>query len=422
MNAFQKGRDGDHLMTVFECDLCHFRNIRKMDPQWGNEFDAFMLMVIRRATLDAFWARASSTVTANLKRAGKDTLEGSFRTAMEGPQMVPLMGCPHLEDRVGMAPAILSLVASLRKGLYADHLQWASIRKTRSWYSNAYKAGAGYQNNTVYSRTGQSMIATTCPTDGPWFTNFMRGLKLRQGEITKQDHPFTSPIILALDQVCELHWTKLVDEKDKADVEDFMVFVLMEFCGDLRGEEVTLLSLKGLMTFWHSTVSAEVPYVMLTLHGSFKGETGLRWHCIPIPIRTKSKLPVLKWFTRALRRRTETDGRVTGWFFANAALKRRKMSYYEPMLQDHLQSVKEDYKGVIPDGIDIEGYSLRRSGRSGAHTEATNNKVPIEVVTTMGRWRKRELARGTQPGMPMTQVYLRVRNAVPTLLSFASDF
>eukprot|EP00956_Cyclotella_meneghiniana_P033565 scaffold97111_cov73-Cyclotella_meneghiniana.AAC.1 len=323
-----------------------------MDPQWGNEFDAFMLMVIRRATLDAFWARASSTVTANLKRAGKDTLEGSFRTAMEGPQMVPLMGCPHLEDRVGMAPAILSLVASLRKGLYADHLQWASIRKTRSWYSNAYKAGAGYQNNTVYSRTGQSMVATTCPTDGPWFTNFMRGL----------------------------------------------------------------------MTFWHSTVSAEVPYVMLTLHGSFKGETGLRWHCIPIPIRTKSKLPVLKWFTRALRRRTETDGRVTGWFFANAALKRRKMSYYEPMLQDHLQSVKEDYKGVIPDGIDIEGYSLRRSGRSGAHTEATNNKVPIEVVTTMGRWRKRELARGTQPGMPMTQVYLRVRNAVPTLLSFASDF
>eukprot|EP00956_Cyclotella_meneghiniana_P005188 scaffold6474_cov23-Cyclotella_meneghiniana.AAC.1 len=92
------------------------------------------------------------------------------------------------------------------------------------------------------------------------------------------------------------------------------------------------------------------------------------------------------------------------------------------MLQDHLQSVKEDYKGAIPDGIDIEGYSLRRSGRSGAHTEATNNKVPIEVVTTMGRWRKRELARGTQPGMPMTQVYLRVRNAVPTLLSFASDF
>eukprot|EP00956_Cyclotella_meneghiniana_P037677 scaffold142780_cov38-Cyclotella_meneghiniana.AAC.1 len=409
-------------MTVFECDLCHFRNIRKMDPEWGNPDDAFMLMCIRRASLDACWARATSTVTANLKRASRDTLEGSFRTPMRGDEMVPLLGWGQLEDRVGMAPAILSLVASLRPGLYAEHLQVASVRKTRSWYSNAYRAGAGYQRDTIYSRGSNFVVATTSPTDGPWFTNFMKGLKLRQGEVVMQDHPFTSPIVLALDKVCELYWTRVLSIQDKTDVEDFMVYVLMEFCGDLRGEEVTLLSLKGVLAFWHSTTVADVPFVMLTLHGRFKGETGLRWHCIPIPINTKSKLPVLKWFTRALRRRTEGQGRVKGWFFADAALKRRKMSYYEPMLQDHLQTVREDHKGVILDDLELDGFSLRRSGRSGAHTEATNNKVPIEVITTMGRWRKRELARGTQPGMPMVQVYLRVRNAVPTLLAFASDF
>ena len=100
------------------------------------------------------------------------------------------------------------------------------------------------------------------------------------------------------------------------------------------------------------------------------------------------------------------------------------MSYYEPMLQDHLMSVQENIEGVIPNSIDVECFSLWRSGRSGAHTEATNNNVPENVIKTMGRWRVKELARGTNPGLPMNQnqVYLRVSNAVPTLLAFASSF
>ena len=194
VNAFQKGRNGDHLMTVFECDLCHFRNIRKKDPEWGDEQDAFTLMCIRRATLDAFWSRTTGTVTANLRRASRDTLDGATRTSMEGDEMLPMMGWRHLEDRVGMAPAILSLTASLRPGLYAGHLQYSSVRKTRSWYSNAHNAGAGYQRDTIYSHIGYRVTATTGPTDGPWFEKFMKGLKLRQGEIQKQDHPFTSAI------------------------------------------------------------------------------------------------------------------------------------------------------------------------------------------------------------------------------------
>ena len=98
------------------------------------------------------------------------------------------------------------------------------------------------------------------------------------------------------------------------------------------------------------------------------------------------------------------------------------MSHYEPMLQDHLLTVQENIDGVIPASVDVEGFSLWRSGRSGAHTEATNNNVPENVIRTMGRWRSRELAKGTNPGLPMTQVYLRVSNAVPTLLAFASGF
>ena len=273
-----------------------------------------------------------------------------------------------------------------------------------------------------FTNADKKVVESTSPLNGEWYTRFIRGLRLRQGEIRKQDLPFTSKIVLALDKVCEIKWRWAKDVKEKSDVEDLMSFVLMEFCADLRGEEVPLLSLKGLLTFWEDTLSANTPYIMLTLHGRFKGETGLRWHCIPIPVKTKSALPIFKWIGRAVHRRVNIENRHIGWFFADDQGKRRKMSYYEPMLQDHLMSVQENIEGDIPNSIDVEGFSLWRSGRSGAHTEATNNNVPENVIKTMGRWRVKELARGTNPALPMNQVYLRVSNAVPTLLAFASSF
>eukprot|EP00956_Cyclotella_meneghiniana_P006987 scaffold9402_cov77-Cyclotella_meneghiniana.AAC.2 len=179
----------------------------------------------------------------------------------------------------------------------------------------------------------------------------------------QEDLPFTSPIVLALDKVCEIKWRWAVSEDEKQDLEDLMSFVLMEFCGDLRGEEVTLLSLGGLLTFWDDALESSHPHIMLTLHGRFKGETGLRWHCIPIPAKTKSALPNVKWIARAVHRRVNLQRRHKGWFFADEEGKRRKMGYYEPMLQDHLLSVQENMEGVIPSAVDVEGFSLWRNLR-----------------------------------------------------------
>ena len=410
------------MEVPFECDLCHYQNMRKKNPDFSMPRDAYLLMVIRRANLDACWARASSTVGGNLRRAVLDNLEAAVRTGLEGSEMLPQLGWPKLEDRVGMAGAVQTLTASLREGKYAGHLQPDSARRTRSWWNNAYGAGSGYVADSIFTNADKKVVESTSPLNGEWYTRFIRGLRLRQGEIRKQDLPFTSKIVLALDKVCEIKWRWAKDVKEKSDVEDLMSFVLMEFCADLRGEEVPLLSLKGLLTFWEDTLSANTPYIMLTLHGRFKGETGLRWHCIPIPVKTKSALPIFKWIGRAVHRRVNIENRHIGWFFADDQGKRRKMSYYKPMLQDHLMSVQDNIEGVIPNSIDVEGFSLWRSGRSGAHTEATNNNVPENVIKTMGRWRVKELARGTNPALPMNQVYLRVSNAFPTLLAFASSF
>jgi hypothetical protein len=38
-DRFTYGRGGDHLMTKFQCDCCHFRNIRGRDPLTRNGSD-----------------------------------------------------------------------------------------------------------------------------------------------------------------------------------------------------------------------------------------------------------------------------------------------------------------------------------------------------------------------------------------------
>jgi hypothetical protein len=62
---FKVERNGDHLMCLFQCDLCHFRNIQERDPGFGNRIDILLLQCIRRASLDAFWSREPSTARAN---------------------------------------------------------------------------------------------------------------------------------------------------------------------------------------------------------------------------------------------------------------------------------------------------------------------------------------------------------------------
>jgi hypothetical protein len=49
---FKLARDGDHLMCPFQCDGCHFQNLKKRAPG-ASDTDGVLLLCIRRANLDA---------------------------------------------------------------------------------------------------------------------------------------------------------------------------------------------------------------------------------------------------------------------------------------------------------------------------------------------------------------------------------
>jgi hypothetical protein len=63
---FLTARKGDHLLTPFQCELCHFRNIQARDPDLHCCIDRELLEYIRRALVDSRWARETKTVQNNL--------------------------------------------------------------------------------------------------------------------------------------------------------------------------------------------------------------------------------------------------------------------------------------------------------------------------------------------------------------------
>jgi hypothetical protein len=84
----KEGKDGDHLTTPFQCDLCWFRNLQHRDPNPDLTKDTLLLCCIRRATLDAVWGREPQTVSATLRTA-KQMIRLWDKVGMQ-PQFMPL--------------------------------------------------------------------------------------------------------------------------------------------------------------------------------------------------------------------------------------------------------------------------------------------------------------------------------------------
>ena len=135
---FHVGRRGDHLMTPFECDLCIFRKLKMMDPDLKSPQDKLLSGLIRRMNLDAFWSRASSTVTKNAKRA-EMMIELSDIIRLKGP--FEEEQCYGLTDHCGYKVAATTLMQSRRPGRHSSiYTQFQTIRKQRTTFGNQVRA------------------------------------------------------------------------------------------------------------------------------------------------------------------------------------------------------------------------------------------------------------------------------------------
>ena len=152
--------------------------LKGMDPT-GVKADGILLRTIRRVNLDAFWSREPGTVSTT-RRDSLKLAEIGMRLGLEN--LLPVMGPYPLEDSLVMGLAVGMLIRSLDKGRYQSTLQFESVRKMRSAFSNMWHASKFTLTTNVMAKDTRKIYVTSCPSYSLWFERFIVGMHKRMGD------------------------------------------------------------------------------------------------------------------------------------------------------------------------------------------------------------------------------------------------
>lgn len=264
---FKKGRKGDHLMVPFQCEMCHFRNILGRNLMRGLESDRELEALMRRASLDAFWSWAPSTVTNNLREAARSE---RFADRVGIPSITPALGPFPLSDVLGMRVTVAVLDRSLDPGLHEEFVQWNMFRTLRSAVTNISQAGVQGLGNVVGAYERNRTWISEVPTHTFWFTRFMSGLHKHVGEVRKQDEAVTIDVMWEIKRILQAEWERATDVKLKQKIVDMGAWFMIGFVLGLRGEEMTQIELAG-TTERARHLDDRDPFFVVVVAGRTKG-------------------------------------------------------------------------------------------------------------------------------------------------------
>lgn len=418
LSRYKVARNGDHLLTPFQCDLCCFRNLQHRDPIPSLAKDNLLLCVIRRANLDAVWGREPQTVLATL-RATKSMVRLWHTVGL--PPQLPALGPYPVRDSLGLGVAVAMLLKSLEPGRYnASYQQFETVRKLRAAYSNIYMAS--HEGVSSLRTVGGDRIKhhlTHSPTQSLWFERFAQGCVRRMGQDVRQDWAIPLSAMHGLMKALEEEWAGAAEETIQEQIASLGAFSVITFCGSFRGPEVFLTDLHGLRKYLEETKALGRDHVIIPLLGRFKGEQNSRYHLAPLASITDSGLRVQVWVERLVTVR-EKEGRVQGPAFCDRLGHIASSHTYEAGIMERLCAVQSANPGAISPDVDIyEQFGISRSFRRGATSVARTRGVDDKQVDLINRWRKFERARGRRPAMPMHEHYSDIEILIPELIKFS---
>ncbi len=158
-----------------------------------------------------------------------------------GGKLFRPMGPFPLGDTFGMGAAVVMLQQSLQPGRNAQHVQFGTVRKFRSAFSNVCQVSAEGQQAMLMAKKTKKLRATKCPTYGENLEQFVKGLHKCMGDVVK------ALAIEILKEMC----VELEEEWMAGYINQFALasegaFYLIAYCCALHGEEVFLAVLYGI--------------------------------------------------------------------------------------------------------------------------------------------------------------------------------
>ena len=425
-DRFIVGRDGDHFMVPFQCELCHFRNIQGRNPIMELQSDDMLLEFARRASLDAFWKSEPATVKTNTGAINR-IIKTQQKFQMHS--LLPQMGPNPLEDTWGMGQAIAVLDKSLDKGRYASNVQWSTFRKTCSALTNAFQAGVGGLNERVGAYEKNKTWISGSPTFNFTFTRFAEGCHKRVGEIVMRDEPVSIHLMKALDFHLESKWNDLSAAPNPnlhllSRLATQGAWFFGGFCSGLRGEEMLLLEFNGTnksLRYLDQYPPDQCSHFELVVSGRTKGQrlSGSKFSIPVAGTTTKSYLRPGLWMKRYCSLMTQ-QGKNDGFLFDVGNADDSKLSDFHDIFYEPLEELQEYRPDIIPDDVDVrEAYGILRSLRRGVTAHALNMRIPDAIIASVNRWRTER--NNDVPTLDMPSVYARLDYLKPTVLRYSES-
>ena len=396
-------------------------NLFLRDPDSHSPSDGTTLELIRRANLDMLWGRDSSTVSnAYSQMMQLKKMSGDLGLLFSRDKMGPW----PIEDVTGLETAMLMLWKSLDKGQRGrSYCQFNTIRKIRTLRENI-NAGSvsGWHNNMSFTdQRGRIFYMDQSPMHTKWFRLFSKDCESQMGNATSQDAAISIEAMLGMLELLEVKVQRVSTPRETRRMAIMTAAVLViGFCGALRGGEILLMEATEFCKRIDAGRSDKQQHVLVPLMGRFKNELGERNVLLALVESTKSGIQVRRWLDR-LAMILKLEGRDTGEpspaiCDQNGYVLTTKV--LEKELHGLLNILQE--KKIIPTDINVESeFHLYRSLRRGATARATNMQLSQVVIETNNRWRTMQTARGKK-NLPMSQLYLDIRIALPARLAFSA--
>lgn len=413
------------LSAPFQCEFCWFANLNKSESNDWYPHDAKQLAYMKQVNLDIFWSRETSTVQNTLS-----TLLRAKRCSEDlGLQPVPLnVGPWPITDNCGFQIAIEMIKMSQGKGRNSEnYIQFDSIRKVRSAYANVFDSSPArcLDNRKMRSDRGQVFNFVNGDTDSKLFGMFIKGCEKRMGRFVKQDCGITHELLHEI----LYNYEKEFDNKNTSlKRKRFMLvcgatFVIL-WGGALRGGEVMMIESSELIKRRLDGKNEKgKEHCVIPLMGRFKNEIGERNLIIVLANTTSSGIPIRRW-VEGLADMLMSEGKhlEVGPAICGEDGYQLEMWRLNGELQKMITKVKEYCPKLIPEGIVIDDrYNLYRSFRRGATTRAKEKGLSEPIIEMNNRWRKFQNKQGSLPNLPMSQLYIDIRQSFDSKLKFSQS-
>lgn len=420
-NPYHHARDGDHLITPFECDTCIFWKLKARIPNRNSPQDDLLLACIRRANLDAFWSRASGTVDKNM-RVVKQAIKFMNILGLPSPYSIPSMAPTY--DYAGYQIAYTMLMHSREPGRHSKtYVQFATIRKQRAAYSNFVRAypSHNHRNLGLGDIQGKYQSLSDDPCSSLWFRKFILGCSIRMGRIWKPDKALSLNLLMAVLDLSEQWRAKETSIHHKHTWSVFTAYVVVSYVLSLRGNEGFLLHIDETIQNWKRN---DGRFFYIALFGKIKGEQAKRLHLIPCINQTGSGIKV-KFIIQRLIQEKVTLHIAKGWMISDSKKKNFDSSTFNPLLHQVLEELFENKKSLFPPFIsDIEdiydSYHCFRTFRKTSDTRAIDQNVSESDIDIVNRWSTKGSLKAAQASGKMRIYYAQPELLIEPFLRYGS--